>query len=102
MRLPLENPTYAPLSQTKYALSTPPKRRIARPSVADLVPYDPGFKPVDVILSANENSFGMPPAVRARVAEESEGAPENACKALVALANERGGSDNITVVTLLI
>ena len=44
-------------------------RRIARPSVADLVPYDPGFKPVDVILSANENSYGMPPAVRARVSE---------------------------------
>lgn len=39
-----------------------------RPSAAALEPYDPHFTPVEVNLSANENSFGMPEAVREEVA----------------------------------
>ena len=30
----------------------------------DLEPYDPAFTPVDTILSANENNFGVPASVR--------------------------------------
>ena len=35
-------------------------RRLMRPSLAGLEPYDPGFTPTRVILSANENDYGMP------------------------------------------
>lgn len=44
-------------------------RSIMRPSAAALEPYDPHFTSVEVNLSANENSYGMPPAVRAKVNE---------------------------------
>lgn len=37
---------------------------LMRPAAAVLEPYDPAFAAVDVNLSANENSFGVPPAVR--------------------------------------
>lgn len=37
-----------------------------RDDLADLVPYDPDMRPVRVMLSANENNWGLPP----RVAEE--------------------------------
>lgn len=42
-------------------------RALMRLSAAALEPYDPGFSPVEVNLSANENTYGMPPAVRERV-----------------------------------
>lgn len=42
-------------------------RALMRPSAAALEPYDPGFSPVEVNLSANENTYGMPPAVRERL-----------------------------------
>ena len=44
-----------------------PVRALMRPSAAALEPYDPGFSPVEVNLSANENTYGMPPEVRERV-----------------------------------
>lgn len=37
---------------------------LMRPAAAVLEPYDPAFTAVDINLSANENSFGVPPAVR--------------------------------------
>lgn len=37
--------------------------RLMRPSAAALQPYDPAFAPVDVNLSANENSYGLPASV---------------------------------------
>ncbi|MDO4537094.1 MAG: histidinol-phosphate transaminase [Coriobacteriales bacterium] len=48
---------------------TPEVRALMRPSAATLEPYDPGFSPVDVNLSANENGFGMPASVREAVQE---------------------------------
>ena len=42
---------------------TPEVRALMRPSAAALEPYDPAFSPVDVILSANENNYGIPPEV---------------------------------------
>lgn len=44
-------------------------RALMRPSAAALEPYDPAFSPVEVNLSANENTHGMPAAVRAAVDE---------------------------------
>ncbi|WP_130811787.1 histidinol-phosphate transaminase [Olsenella sp. Marseille-P4559] len=41
----------------------PEVRALMRPSAAALDPYDPAFSPVDVILSANENNYGIPPEV---------------------------------------
>ena len=46
---------------------SPRVRALARPSVADLEPYDPGFTPVRINLSANENTHGMPEEVRRSV-----------------------------------
>lgn len=43
---------------------SPEVRAIMRRSAAELEPYDPGFSPVEVNLSANENTYGMPEAVR--------------------------------------
>ncbi|MGI6230307.1 MAG: histidinol-phosphate transaminase [Tractidigestivibacter sp.] len=40
-----------------------------RPSAAALEPYDPKFSPVEVNLSANENSFGMPDELRQAVTQ---------------------------------
>ena len=34
------------------------------PQIAELSPYDPNFTPCKINLSANENTYGMPPAVR--------------------------------------
>lgn len=47
------------------ALSISPEvRGLMRKGAAELVPYDPGFSPVEVNLSANENTYGMPSTVR--------------------------------------
>lgn len=52
------------------ALSIDPKvRGIMRRAAAELVPYDPGFSPVEVNLSANENTYGMPMQVREAINE---------------------------------
>ncbi len=48
---------------------TPEVRALMRPSAAALEPYDPAFSPVDVILSANENNYGIPPEVAPALAK---------------------------------
>ncbi len=48
-----------------------------RPSAAALEPYDPAFSPVDINLSANENSFGLPPELQSAVADALKATPTN-------------------------
>ena len=48
---------------------TPEVRTLMRPSAAALEPYDPAFSPVEVILSANENNYGIPPEVAPALAK---------------------------------
>lgn len=48
-----------------------------RPAAAGLEPYDPGFSPVAINLSANENTYGMPADVRAAVDEALVATPLN-------------------------
>lgn len=43
---------------------SPRVKALVRDTVAELDPYDPGFTPVRINLSANENTHGMPPEVR--------------------------------------
>ena len=49
-----------------------------RDDLASLTPYDPDMREVEVMLSANENSYGLPEEVRAamaaRLAEVTDGA----------------------------
>lgn len=52
-------------------------RALMRPAAAKLEPYDPGFSPVAINLSANENTYGMPPEVRAAVDEALAATPLN-------------------------
>ena len=42
-------------------------RALLRDSAAELVPYDPALAPVEINLSANENTRGLPPAAREAV-----------------------------------
>ena len=42
-------------------------KRLVRDDVAALSPYDPNFTPCKINLSANENTYGMPPKVRAAI-----------------------------------
>ena len=65
-------------------------RAVMRPSAAALEPYDPKFTPVEVNLSANENSFGMPPAVRIAVDEALSQVAVN--RYPIALADELRGA----------
>ena len=39
-----------------------------RDDLASLTPYDPDMREVEVMLSANENSYGLPEEVRAAMA----------------------------------
>lgn len=52
------------------------RKRLA-PTVAQLEPYDPHFTPVEINLSANENSYGLPAVVAAKVADALVFAPTN-------------------------
>ncbi|MCI1665093.1 MAG: histidinol-phosphate transaminase [Atopobiaceae bacterium] len=52
-------------------------RRLMRPSLAGLEPYDPGFTPTRVILSANENDYGMPAEVHDEVMAAMSGVATN-------------------------
>lgn len=52
-------------------------RGIVRADLRDLEPYDPSFTPCEVNLSANENTYGMPEAVRAAVNEALCTVPTN-------------------------
>ncbi len=56
---------------------SPEVRALMRDSAAALEPYDPGFSPVEVNLSANENTFGMPQRVRERVDQRLAETPLN-------------------------
>lgn len=48
---------------------SPEIKELMRPSAATLEPYDPGFSPVEINVSANENNFGMPAHVRKKVVD---------------------------------
>ena len=52
-------------------------RALMRPSAAALEPYDPAFTPVEVNLSANENSYGLPAEARAAVDRALAATPLN-------------------------
>ncbi len=57
------------------------------------------LKPADVLVLCSDGLWGqMTPAEIAKIVSAS--APKDACKALVQLAKERGGPDNITVQIL--
>lgn len=55
----------------------PEIRALMRPSAARLEPYDPAFTPTRINLSANENTYGLPPEVRKAVDAALAAAPTN-------------------------
>ena len=52
-------------------------RELVQPHLRDLEPYDPNFAPTRVNLSANENTYGVPAAVRAAMDEALAATPTN-------------------------
>lgn len=52
-------------------------RSLVQPHLRDLEPYDPNFAPTRVNLSANENTYGVPAAVRAAMDEALAATPTN-------------------------
>lgn len=52
-------------------------RSLVRSDVAELSPYDPNFTPCEVNLSANENTYGMPEAVRREIDDAISATPTN-------------------------
>ena len=58
-------------------------------------------QPGDVFLLCSDglNTMLSDDEIRSHLARNA-GKPENACRALVAAANERGGEDNVTVVVV--
>ncbi len=48
-----------------------------RPDLAGLVPYDPDMRPARVVLTANENNWGLPADVRAEVDRALAGVQTN-------------------------
>ncbi len=54
-----------------------PKTPTLRPDLADLEPYDPDMRPARVILTANENNYGLPDGVRAAVDAALSEVPTN-------------------------
>ena len=48
-----------------------------RTDLLDLEPYDPDMRPVEVMLSANENNYGLPASVRAELARRLADEPLN-------------------------
>lgn len=44
-------------------------RRLMRPELAGLEPYDPHFTPCEIALNANENNFGLPESLAGELAE---------------------------------
>lgn len=67
-----------------------------RDDLAGLVPYDPDMRDVEVMLSANENSFGLPGEVSAEMARRLAEVPANrypdaTCRRLRALLGEMWG-----------
>ncbi len=67
-----------------------------RDDLAGMEPYDPDMRDVEVMLSANENAFGLPDAVRARIARRLAAVPGNrypdaTCRRLRGLLGEMWG-----------
>lgn len=56
---------------------SPEIRKQVRPSVEHLDAYDPGFVPAKIVLSANENTHGMPKAVHQKVMDAIAQVPTN-------------------------
>lgn len=54
---------------------SPEVRALMRPAAAVLEPYDPAFRPTRINLSANENTYPMPPVVRAALDEALAATP---------------------------
>ncbi len=52
-------------------------RSLVQPYLAEIEPYDPNFTPCRVNLSANENTYPMPPAARASIDAALEATPLN-------------------------
>ena len=52
-------------------------RELVRPEVARLAPYDPGFAPCKVNLSANENTYGLPREAREAIDRALLSTPTN-------------------------
>lgn len=48
-----------------------------RADLLDLEPYDPDMRPVDIMLSANENNYGLPASVRAELVRRLADEPLN-------------------------
>lgn len=48
-----------------------------RPDLVGLEPYDPDMRPVRIMLSANENNYGLPAPVRDELARRLETVPTN-------------------------
>ena len=65
---------------------SPEVRALMRPAAAALEPYDPAFKPTRINLSANENTYPMPPAVRTAIDAALAATPTN--RYPVALSDE--------------
>ncbi len=56
---------------------SPRMRALVQPHLAQIEPYDPAFAPCRINLSANENTYPLPPAVRAAVDEALVATPLN-------------------------
>ena len=74
-----------------------------RRDLEDLEPYDPDMREVEVMLSANENSYGLPPAVRDRMAARLAQAaanryPEATSRRLRSLLARRWGVEACNIV----
>lgn len=52
-------------------------RALIQPHLADIEPYDPAFTPTRINLSANENTYPVPPEARRAVKEALAGVPLN-------------------------
>ncbi len=52
-------------------------RALVQPHLAAIEPYDPAFSPCRINLSANENTYPLPPGVRAAVDEALAATPLN-------------------------
>ena len=74
-----------------------------RDDLLNLQPYDPDMRDVDVVLSANENAYGLPEAVRAEIARRvaevpAHRYPEATSRTLRALLGELWGVSPRNVV----
>lgn len=74
-----------------------------RDDLANLEPYDPDMREVEVMLSANENSYGLPDEVRAEMARRlaevpAHRYPEATCRRLRGMLGDLWGADPAGIV----